>query len=210
VKLNKVFLLLIPNARGQPNRHRIPVQKDGSAAVSEDYFALKVLVVALAALAFLPLLDPDRSSHGSLSEMSPNFKSQSMLAFTVDWHDPTSEVTRSFTLNFFPSDNSVEMYDLKHRRLFLSRLRVDSVKLQDFQLGHTVVILSRRLLIKEYANEETRAHLELADEATFAMVKPDAVNGIGLIVAKAEDAGFVIKQIKLTHLSRIQVGLRLD
>ncbi len=38
-------------------------------------------------------------------------------------------------------------YNYKQKRLFLSRLRCDTVKPKDFYLGNTVVVLSRRLLI---------------------------------------------------------------
>ena len=46
----------------------------------------------------------------------------------------------------------------------------------------------------------------MAGNRTFTMIKPDAVesNNIGNITQMIADAGFKIKAMKLTHLSRVQ------
>ncbi len=88
------------------------------------------------------------------------------LAFGVTWFDPTMEQNRKFTLTFFPGDNSIEMviseglsgrlwyhvgrifqYDLKLKRIFLSRIHCNTVDTSDLYLGNTVIAFSRRLLI---------------------------------------------------------------
>ena len=91
------------------------------------------------------------------------------LVFTVSWFDPTMDQNRKFTLTFYPGDNSVEMvravkrihslrlfscgclptqYDIKMKRLFLSRNRCESVTAKDMFIGNTVTVFSRRLLIE--------------------------------------------------------------
>ena len=126
------------------------------------------------------------------------------LAFKVEWFDPTSEVARTFLLTFYPSDKSVEMFDLKQRKTFLARIRADSPDLdpKDFALNNEVVIFSRRLRVLEYADEATKRALEAGDEYTLAMVKPDGMEFLAGIASDVESAGFVVCRAKMVRMSR--------
>jgi nucleoside-diphosphate kinase len=65
------------------------------------------------------------------------------LALSVTWFDATMDLNRRFTLTFFPGDNSVEMHDVKLKRVFLSRIHCDTVTANDLYVGNTVIVFSR-------------------------------------------------------------------
>ena len=194
----------------------------------------------------LPFLDPEEDNNRMSSSsipVDPSFGQSDQFVFNVQWFDPTTDADRKFLLTFYPRDNSVEMvkerhntyqyndlitllsfkYDLKLRRIFLSRIHCDSVHLSDLFLGNTVIVFSRRLLIKgnanvdveigptltcvlcaDYANEATKNRIEPNHEATFAMVKPDGIANLGNIISVIEDSGFSIGRAMMTELSKEQ------
>jgi len=168
-----------------------------SASSSLHYLVLHLVLPVLLVFSVLPVLDPDRGRMGR----------DSNLVFTVSWFDPTMDQNRKFTLTFYPGDNSLEMYDIKMKRLFLSRNRCESVTTKDMFIGNTVIVFSRRLFIEEYGNEQTRLHIQHNHEITFAMVKPDGIENLGKILSAVEAAEFIISKAKMTILSRAQAAI---
>jgi len=168
-----------------------------SGTSSLHSLVLHLVLPVLLVFSVLPVLDPDRGGMGR----------DANLVFTVSWFDPTMDQNRKFTLTFYPGDNSVEMYDIKMKRLFLSRNRCESVTAKDMFIGNTVTVFSRRLLIEEYGNEQTRLHIQHNHEITFAMVKPDGIENLGKILSAVEDAEFMISKAKMTKLNRAQAAI---
>ena len=82
------------------------------------------------------------------------------LVFQAEWFDSTSGLHRLFNLSFYTSDESVELYDLKTKKLFLRRAPAGYLTKKDLYIGNTVVIYSRHLLIKEFANEYTKNQVD--------------------------------------------------
>ena len=72
------------------------------------------------------------------------------LVFLAEWFDIASGLHREFNFSFYTSDNSVELYDLKTKKLFLRRAPGGYVTKKDLFIGNTVVIYSRHLLLKEF------------------------------------------------------------
>ena len=94
-----------------------------------------------------------------LSDIKKNFKMpfEEPLAFTVEWFDLTSSLHRQFNLSFYESDSSVEMFDVKTRKMFLRRCVVSNgLDKKDLFVGNTIVVFARHLLIKDYSNDYTR------------------------------------------------------
>lgn len=177
-----------------------PVKLRASSSPLVSFLHYVILHLVLPVLLFfsvLPVLDPDRCGMGR----------DSSLVFTVSWYDATMDQNRKFTFSFYPGDNSVEMYDIKMKRMFLSRIRCETVAAKDMFTGNTVIVFSRRLLIEEYGNEQTRLHIQHNHERTFAMVKPDGVGNIGKILRAIEGAEFIISKAKMTRLSRAQATI---
>jgi len=45
--------------------------------------------------------------------------------FETEWFDAQADLIRKYLLTFYPTDGTIEMYDLKNRRMFLKRMKAD-------------------------------------------------------------------------------------
>lgn len=121
--------------------------------------------------------------------------------FLVEWFDNISSVVNKLRLSFYLGDNSVELFNLKTRKLFLKKTKMPEIQLNDFYLGGVLTIFSRKLNIVDYADQFTRSKFEVENQKTFAMIKPDAVSKMGQIIKKIEKAGFSISKLKMKKFS---------
>ena len=55
------------------------------------------------------------------------FDSEDKLCFLVCWEDKQSGLLRNFHLYFYPGSNSVEMFDIKTRKVFLKKTQSDRI-----------------------------------------------------------------------------------
>lgn len=133
--------------------------------------------------------------------------SDERYAFLAEWYDPRASLMRKYQLLFYPSDSSVEMYDVKNRRLFLKRSVIDGLQVQHLFLGATINIHSRQLSITDYADERTSNLLRNKNEKTLAMIKPDGISQMGNIIDMIHREGFLICQAKMVRLTRHEASL---
>ena len=122
-------------------------------------------------------------------------------AFIAEWYDINASLIRRYQLLFYPGDNTVEMFDIKNRRLFLKRSKAEHVKLQDLYIGAIVNIHSRQLTIVDFGDEFTTKKLSSSKEKTFGLIKPDCVPKMGEIFDRIISEGFIICQLKMVQLS---------
>jgi len=94
--------------------------------------------------------------------------------YETEWYDQQADIVRYYRLFFFPVDNSVEMYDKKMNRVFLKRITMPNVDLDDLFVGNRVSIYTRVLKIVQYGDIATANRQTNEREKTFAMIKPDA------------------------------------
>ena len=59
----------------------------------------------------------------------------------TEWYDPQASLLREYQLTFYPKDNTIEMYDVKNRRLFLKRSEFSAITMDKIFMG---AILCRR------------------------------------------------------------------
>ena len=113
------------------------------------------------------------------TKFNPNFKMpfEEPLAFNVEWFDLSASLHRQFLLTFYESDSSVEMSEIKTRKMFLRRCPVPSSGLdkKDLFVGNTVVVFARHLLIKDYSNEYTRNQVENHKQTTLILLYPEHI-----------------------------------
>ena len=122
--------------------------------------------------------------------------------FLVEWYDQPADLVRKYQLTFYCIDNSVDMYDLKNRRIFLKRMQIPSLALTDIFLGNTITVYARQLKVVEYADVFTRTRFENKKARTFGMVKPDAYHHLGKILAEVLRAGFKISRLKMHRFTQ--------
>ena len=87
------------------------------------------------------------------------------------------------------SRNEVEMNDLKTKRKFLKKTKLDpqTLRVSDFTKGATILLLSRELLLVDYADKVTREHLEQNEETINVYVSPSVYGSFGDVLSSIED-----------------------
>lgn len=74
--------------------------------------------------------------------------------FACDFETP--ETTRKLNLYFYPRDNSLELYDVGLKRLFLKRSVVSEISLEDIYIGAKLTVYGKTIIVRDYAAGETR------------------------------------------------------
>ena len=124
--------------------------------------------------------------------------------FEAEWYDKVASILKKFYLYYYPSDNTVELFDLNTRKMFLKRTKCDGIQAKDFYVGATVTIFSRCIRVTDYADCNTRTKLQTKMQKTFAMVKPDVVENLGEILKKIISCNLHIANIKIIKLTQDQ------
>ena len=145
-------------------------------------------------------------------------KESERYAFDCEWFDSVASLIRKYTLLFFVEDSTVEIVgmlclsehaqltppqvDVKARRVFLKRHKVEDVRLRDLFVGASVNILARQFHITGFTDEFTRRKLGSKQEKTFAMIKPDAISQLGNVIAVIESSDLTVASLKMTRFAR--------
>ena len=119
------------------------------------------------------------------------------FVFNLDWYDEQAAVIRKYILYFHPVQNKIEMYDVKNSRIFLKRMEIPGLVIDDFYCGAKVTILSRVMKVTDYGDVRTRNRFEASRGRTFAMIKPHAYQSIGKILDIVSANGFEISKLKM-------------
>lgn len=124
------------------------------------------------------------------------------LAFVVDYDDPQAGITRKYQLVYFLTDKSVEMYDIKNRRIFLKRCPYPSLDINNLYLGATINVFSRQLKVSEYGDENTKGVFSRKSEATLGIIKPDGYEKMGEIFRLIGKEGIRVKNIHMVQMTQ--------
>ncbi|XP_057301625.1 nucleoside diphosphate kinase 7-like [Hydractinia symbiolongicarpus] len=123
-------------------------------------------------------------------------------AFIAEWYDAHAALVRRYQFLFYAKDATIEMFDIKNRRLFLKRSRFEELSMKDLYIGAIINIHARQLKITDYADQFTRNKLERTTSKTYAMIKPDAVGRAGEILNRIHEENFIVCQAKKMSLTR--------
>jgi nucleoside-diphosphate kinase len=78
--------------------------------------------------------------------------------FLVEWFDLHAQIYRTYQLFYFPSDGSIEMYDIKQHKTFLKRMK-SSIQMAELLVGSSIIVNARQLIIRDFGDEFTRKSL---------------------------------------------------
>jgi nucleoside-diphosphate kinase len=82
------------------------------------------------------------------------------LQFVVEWFDPQPQLKKQFLLKYSVEENMVEMFDIKHRRLFLRKSPCPPhLHVSDFFIGSKVLLYSRELEVVDANDQITKDYL---------------------------------------------------
>ena len=124
--------------------------------------------------------------------------SQEKLCFLVRWKDKVSDSFRNFQLNFYPSDNSVDMFDMRMKKMFLKKTTTDQIRQADLYIGNTNTLY--------FDDEVTCNNFAQEHQDTFDLIKPGSMDKMGTILTDIHQAGFTLARTKLVHLNELKAG----
>ncbi|KAK7090223.1 nucleoside diphosphate kinase homolog 7-like isoform X2 [Littorina saxatilis] len=125
--------------------------------------------------------------------------------FTVEWYEEMAARVRQFQFFYFVKAQSIEMYDIKNRKMFLrTSVKENNISPADLYLGNSINVCGRLLNIVDYGDDYTRRKLSAKKERTLGMIKPDAVDKLGQILDKICQKGFLISRLRMCRMNRNQ------
>eukprot|EP00697_Spironema_sp_BW2_P014394 gnl/Spiro4/4826_TR2415_c0_g1_i1.p1 gnl/Spiro4/4826_TR2415_c0_g1~~gnl/Spiro4/4826_TR2415_c0_g1_i1.p1 ORF type:complete len:372 (+),score=81.25 gnl/Spiro4/4826_TR2415_c0_g1_i1:41-1117(+) len=129
------------------------------------------------------------------------------FAFVADWFDKPAGLTKRINVLYFPSNNSVELIDVKLRRVILRRaVCTNLIGLSQFHIGATVTVFGKQLTLTDYLDEYTRNKLGAVQEKCCAIIMGDAYPALGQILSAIYEAQLKVNQIVLRRPTADQAG----
>lgn len=125
--------------------------------------------------------------------------SEEKYRFIAEWYDPTIQSKRKFFLTFFPSDGSVDMYDIASKRLFLRRMKCESVTIHDLFIGSVINVLSRQLFIVDFGDKTTAEKFVREVEPALFIVNESGFGNLGKILSVLEKNDLAINRGKIVE-----------
>ncbi|XP_041974966.1 nucleoside diphosphate kinase 7 [Aricia agestis] len=122
-------------------------------------------------------------------------------SFIGEWYDNQASMVRRFNLYYYTSDDTIEMFDLRSRKTFLRRVKVNGINLENFYIGATLYILGRHIKVVDFACEYTKKKLHKDIQVTFVIIKPLETKTVGRILSMFHEGGLRITKLKKTYLS---------
>ena len=123
------------------------------------------------------------------------------FCFITEYYDTYATIVKKFQLFYYPKDDTIEIYDIKNKKIFLKRGAVPGISFKDLYLGNDINIYSRLHKLVEYGDDYTKNYFEEIRSNTFGLIKPDAYLNIGKIIDCIYQNGFWISKFTLCKLS---------
>jgi nucleoside-diphosphate kinase len=123
------------------------------------------------------------------------------FCFITEYFDNYAAIVRKFQLFYYPKDGTIEIFDIKNKKIFLKRCAVPGISFKDLYLGNDINIYSRLHKLIEYGDDYTKNYFEEIRSNSFGLIKPDAYLNIGKIIDCIYQNGFNISKLKLCKLS---------
>lgn len=117
------------------------------------------------------------------------------FTFLCEMYDEHTDQIKKLVLNFFPLDNSVQVIDSSKGKILLRRVHMPPLKLDMLQIGNTISIFSKILIITDSA-PLTKRTLFKNYESTFALIKPVPASVPGKVITFILKKGFRIARLK--------------
>ena len=72
-----------------------------------------------------------------------NIVGEERYVFETDWYDIQASIIRNYRLTYYPTDQTIEMFDVKNKRMFLKRCPAQGLREQDLHIGSSITLYSR-------------------------------------------------------------------
>jgi len=126
--------------------------------------------------------------------------STSRYCFLTEFFDNMAGIVRQYQLYFYPEDNSIEIHDIKNKKVFLKKMVYPDISIKDLYIGSDINVFSRKMKIVDYGDGFTKKKFQDTRSSTYGMIKPDAYMNIGKIIDMIYNVGgFTISKLKMTR-----------
>ncbi|XP_058116097.1 nucleoside diphosphate kinase 7 [Anopheles coustani] len=116
-----------------------------------------------------------------------------------EWYQKEADLNRQLMVSFFPSDNSVELIDMKTRKTFLRRTKIDDLCENDFFIGAKLLIFGKQIDIVDYGDAKTR-NKKANEQLSFGMIKADALLHVGEVLTHLHKAGLGVRRLAMLKI----------
>lgn len=103
-------------------------------------------------------------------------------SFVAEYFDTQANLARTYLLLFYSADNSIEMYDVKNKRLFLKRCVYPQLTAKELYVGGSVTIYSRVLKLVDFGDEVTRRAFTEKQEEVMVIIHGEGIYRAGEVV----------------------------
>ncbi|EPY23737.1 nucleoside diphosphate kinase [Strigomonas culicis] len=124
----------------------------------------------------------------------------SRYCFTVDYFDPQANLTRTYSLLYYLTDNTIEMFDMKTKRSFLKRCAYPQLQLKELYVGATISVYSRPLKIVDYGDDATRKKLSANSAEIMLAVSESGLLKAGIIIESLSTNNLLLKNVRLVDI----------
>ncbi|XP_035707296.1 nucleoside diphosphate kinase 7-like [Folsomia candida] len=123
------------------------------------------------------------------------------LMFIVEWYENQADLVKKYLLIYYGIDGSCEVKDVINNQRFLRRLKLETVTLSQLYLGNVINIYGRQMTLVEYSDSCTRQFLEPRSERAFLLIKPHAVQCLGMILRQLENSGLRVLRARMARMT---------
>eukprot|EP01061_Rhynchopus_euleeides_P013361 TRINITY_DN23332_c0_g1_i1.p1 TRINITY_DN23332_c0_g1~~TRINITY_DN23332_c0_g1_i1.p1 ORF type:complete len:350 (+),score=126.27 TRINITY_DN23332_c0_g1_i1:177-1226(+) len=132
----------------------------------------------------------------------PTLNKEARLAFVVDYDDTQAGLVRKYQLCYYTTDDTIDMHDIKNRRVFLKRCSYPQLTQRDLYIGAMITIYSRKLKVVGYSDDATRQVYAGESERAVIAVSPRNFGMLGQILDSIVAVGLRIKSLNTLNLSQ--------
>ncbi|XP_037949778.1 nucleoside diphosphate kinase 7 [Teleopsis dalmanni] len=129
------------------------------------------------------------------------------MSFTAEWYQEEAAITKTYVISFFPADKSLEIIDLRTKKLFLRRLKMPQLSERDFFIGSKVNVFGRQFDIVDYGDGLTKSVQYKQREKAFVILKSTVMHQLGNIICALVNSRFVLNRGLMLQFTADQVRL---
>lgn len=128
-------------------------------------------------------------------------RADSRFTFLAEYFDPQASMVRQYQLVYYSNDQTIEMYDIKNKRVFLKRCPYPSLDQKELFVGSTITIFSRQLKLVAFGDESTTQHFAANAGEFFLIIYGAGLLQAGNIVAQLSNQEVRVANIRLVDLA---------
>ena len=72
-----------------------------------------------------------------------NIVGEERYIFETEWYDEQASIIRGYRVTYYPLDSTIEMFDVKNKRIFLKRSPYSGINMNEMHIGSILSLYSR-------------------------------------------------------------------